>query len=203
MTTPEPPALAQVLLEFFVPARGRDAVIGDLLEEYQERQVPSRGVTGADWWYVRHTVGFVWRPCVAWALLISGVMIGRDFYDLALPPADFRTRATVTTYTCVSLFVLAGFAAAWRSRRALSGTTLGAIVALIVCVVESLYALTAGRMLLNSAFAAHPQAYAPLVETADIPIVPILALGILAGTVGGAIGRCFTGSSGSRAAART
>jgi hypothetical protein len=43
---------------------------------------------------------------------------------------------------------------------------------------------------------------AALVETNDLPVIPIVVLGVLAGSVGGAIGRLFTGSSGSRAAAR-
>jgi hypothetical protein len=176
-------------VSLFVPAHGRDGVVGDLLEEYNEAQVPERGAAAADWWYVRQALGFVLRACLPWGLLISAVMIARDIYDLAIPTADFHTRASVTTYTCISLFATGGFTAASRSRRALSGTALGGIAAVIACAIASVYALTAGQALLHSAFAANPGAYAALVETADIPIVPIMILGVLAGSIGGAIGQ--------------
>ncbi|HEX4568140.1 MAG TPA: permease prefix domain 2-containing transporter [Vicinamibacterales bacterium] len=188
MTRAHPPGWAQSLLALFLPARGRDGVLGDLLEEYHEAQAPARGAAAADRWYVRQVLGFVWRACLPWGVLVSAVMIARDVYDLAAPTEDFHTRAAVTTYVCISLFAGGGFMAAWRSRRALSGTALGATTALMTCAVASVYALTAGQMLLNSAFASDPRAYAPLVEAADIPIVPIVILGILAGSIGGAIG---------------
>jgi len=189
MTPGHPPGWAQSLLALFLPARGRDGVLGDLLEEYHEAQAPTRGAPGADRWYVRQVLGFVWRTCLPWGVLVSAVMIARDVYDLAAPTADFRTRAAVTTYLCISLFATGGFIAAWRSRRALSGTAVGAATALMTCVVASVYALTAGQLLLHSAFAADPQAYAPLVAADDIPIVPIVILGTLAGSIGGAAGR--------------
>jgi hypothetical protein len=192
MTPEHPPRWAQSLLSLFVPVRGRDGVLGDFLEEYHDAQVPARGVSGADRWYMRQALGFAWRACLPWAVCVSAVMIARDFYDLALPTAHFQTRAAVTTYVCIALFTVGGFTAAWRSRRALSGMALGAIVALIACVVASLYALTVGQLLLNSAFAADPRTYAPLVATADIPVVPIVILGILAGSIGGAVGKAIS-----------
>jgi hypothetical protein len=185
-----------------VPARGRDGVLGDLLEEYSEAQLPARGARGADMWYLRQTFGFLWRWCLPCGLLVSAILIARDVYDLSFPTADFRTRAAVTTYASISVFAMGGFVAAWRSRRVLSGSVMGAVAALITCAIASLYALTAGAMLLNAASSANPQAYAALVETNDLPVIPIVILGVLAGSVGGAIGRLFTGSSGSRAAAR-
>ena len=191
MTPTHPPGWAQSLLALFVPARGRDGVLGDLLEEYHDAQAPARGAAGADRWFVGQVLGFVWRACLPWGVLVSAVMIARDVYDLTAPTADFHTRAAVTTYLCISLFAAGGFVAAWRSRRVLSGTALGATTALMTCVVASVYALTAGQLLLNSAFAADPGTYAPLVETADIPIVPIVILGVLAGSIGGAVGRMF------------
>lgn len=203
MTRAHPPGWAQALVSLFVSARGRDGVIGDLLEEYHEAQLPARGAAGADWWYVRQAFAFVWRACLPWGLLVSAVVIARDAYDLALPTANFRTRAAVTTYTCLSMFAMSGFVAARRSRRALSGTALGGVAGTIVCVVAATYALTAGRVLLNAAVARNPLVYAPLVEAADVPIIPILLLGSVAGTIGGGIGRLVTDSSGSRGEVRT
>lgn len=203
MTQAHPPSWAQRLLVLFVPARGRDAVLGDLLEEYREAQFPARGAREADRWYVRQVSGFLWRWCLPWGLIVSAMMIGRDGYDLARPTADFHTRAAVTTYACVSLFAMGGLMAGWRARRALSGTVLGAVAALIACGVITLYALTVGQILLGAAFSSDPKAYAALVETADVPIVPILILGTLAGSVGGGIGRLLTGWPGSRASIRT
>jgi len=191
MTQAHPPGWAQSLLALFLPARGREGVLGDLLEEYHDAQAPARGAAGADRWYVRQALGFVWRACLPWAVLVSAVMIARDVYDLAAPTADFYTRATVTTYLCISLFATGGCIAGWRSRRALSGTALGATTAVMTCVVASVYALTVGQLLLNSAFAADPWTYASLVEASDIPFVPIVILGVLAGSIGGAVGSAF------------
>jgi hypothetical protein len=191
MTSPQPPSWAQGLVALFVPARGRDGVLGDLLEEYHETQVPARGARGADRWYGRQAFGFLWRWCLPWGLLVSAIMIARDIYDLTLPTNDFRTRAAVTTYTCISVFAMGGFVAAWRSRRASSGLALGAVAALITCGIATVYALTAGAMLLNTAVAANPQAYAALVEANDVPIIPIIVLGALAGAIGGAIGKAI------------
>lgn len=203
MTSPQPPSWAQALLALFVPWRGRDALLGDLLEEYRETQLPARGARGASVWYARQLVGFSGRWCLPWGLAASAIMIARDMYDLSLPTFDFRARAAVTTYACISLFAMAGFVAGWRARRALSGAAVGVGAALIACAVTTLYALTVGALLLHAAYSANPVAYAPLVETADLPLIPILILGTAAGSIGGAVGRLLNRSSGSRAAART
>jgi hypothetical protein len=202
VTSSQPPSWAQSLIALFVPARGRDGVLGDLLEEYHETQLPARGVRRANLWYVRQVFGFAWRWSLPWGLLVSAVFVARDSIDLSMPTADFHMRAAVTSYVSIFVFALGGFSAAWRSHRALSGTALGAIAALITCAVTTLYALTVGAVLLNAAFSANPELYRALVETNDVPIVPILLLGVIAGSIGGAIGRLFTGRSGSRAAAR-
>jgi hypothetical protein len=49
MTTP--PRLAAWLLESTLAASEREAVIGDLLEEFARYVVPDRGLARARWWY--------------------------------------------------------------------------------------------------------------------------------------------------------
>jgi hypothetical protein len=56
-----PPDWSERLLRWFLIDRDRDTVSGDLLEEYQEVAVPTRGPSGARWWYRRQVVGCVWR----------------------------------------------------------------------------------------------------------------------------------------------
>jgi hypothetical protein len=193
MTSSQPPAWAQAVLSLFLPARGRNGVLGDLLEEYREAQLPARGAPGANMWYLRQAFGFIMRGSLPWALLACAIFIGRDILDLTLPTNDFHMRAVVTTYASISAFAMGGFVTAWRSRRAWSGTALGAIAAVITAVIATVYALTAGQLLLNAAFAANPRAYAALVRAADVPVVPIIIVGVLAGSIGGGIGRVCRG----------
>lgn len=56
-----PPYWSERLLRWFLVDRDRDTVSGDLLEEYREVAVPTRGPSGARWWYRRQVVGCVWR----------------------------------------------------------------------------------------------------------------------------------------------
>ena len=69
-----PPAWAEELLQFVVRRDHRDSISGDLLEEYRERILPSRGATAADRWYVRQMLGYLWRATWLWAVVFAAVI---------------------------------------------------------------------------------------------------------------------------------
>ena len=71
MTTdsrPHPPEWAEALLRISLKQSDREAVSGDLLEEYRESAIPGSGSRRADVWYVLQVAGFVWRATWFWAV---------------------------------------------------------------------------------------------------------------------------------------
>jgi hypothetical protein len=111
-----PPAGGEPFLRFFLKPTDRDSVSGDLLEEYREMVLAGRDRAAADRWYLRQVAGFLWRATWAWATLLAVFTLGRSALDVFLPPASFATRATVTTYGHIAIFIALGFHSAWRGR---------------------------------------------------------------------------------------
>jgi hypothetical protein len=60
-----PPAWAEVLLRALLAQRSRDAIAGDLLEEYRESVLPVVGTFRARIWYVRQVLSFLDLTCLA------------------------------------------------------------------------------------------------------------------------------------------
>jgi hypothetical protein len=54
-----PPLWAEALLRGLLRQRSRDAIVGDLLEEYRESAIPAAGTFRADIWYIRQVFSFV------------------------------------------------------------------------------------------------------------------------------------------------
>src|SRR5262249_39934933 len=54
-----PPVWAEALLRALLPQRSRDAIAGDLLEEYRESVLPAGGTFRAKFWYVRQVLSFL------------------------------------------------------------------------------------------------------------------------------------------------
>jgi hypothetical protein len=85
----------------------------------------------------------------------------------------------------------------------LSGTAVAVVAAIMTCVISTLYA-AAAVLLTRPTITGNALAYRGLIEALDVPVVPILILGMLAGTIGGGIGRGLSGlSSGLRVSPRT
>jgi len=53
-----PPRLLERVLCLFLPARDRETISGDLLEEYREEQLPRFGFLRANVWYLRQSISF-------------------------------------------------------------------------------------------------------------------------------------------------
>lgn len=115
----------------------RDSVSGDLLEEYRETIVPTRG-SGAHRWYMRQVASFVFRSSWVWAALLGGALVIRYLFDTLVPPTDYLLRARVLTYTIMATCLLTGFSTAWRARStrtgiviSLSAATIGALISIV------------------------------------------------------------------------
>ena len=61
------------VLRLLVRRRDRETISGDLLEEYREHVLPTRGSWSARLWYIRQSLSFV-SP-IAWGLAV-GVALG-------------------------------------------------------------------------------------------------------------------------------
>ena len=74
------------------PSGLRRNIEGDLLEEYRERLAHSR--RGADRWYVRQVVGFLWRLSWPFAAIMVFQMVTREIADTVAPPLSYQFRST-------------------------------------------------------------------------------------------------------------
>ena len=137
-----PPAWAEELLQFVVRRDHRDSISGDLLEEYRERILPSRGTAAADRWYIRQMLGYLWRATWVWAVVMAAAAVLRDVFDQFDPPQSYHLRSMVTTYTAIALFASAGFFGARRTRSfvggAVAGFAIGVIAAVITVIASAL-----------------------------------------------------------------
>ena len=59
MTRHGPPWLLERMLRYCLPARDRETISGDLLEEYAEEQIPRIGWLRANIWYLRQVISFL------------------------------------------------------------------------------------------------------------------------------------------------
>ncbi len=84
MKRTRPLAWATTWLETLVPARDHATIAGDLLEEYREVILPSKGTLRANLWYLTQVAGFMmrahWLPfavrtCAMWALLFTAATL--------------------------------------------------------------------------------------------------------------------------------
>jgi hypothetical protein len=74
---PSPPRWAEALLRSLLRPVDREAISGDLLEEYRAVRRPSLGALRANIWYLKHVLSMLWhliRPC---ALVLVGTNVLR------------------------------------------------------------------------------------------------------------------------------
>ena len=87
-STAHAPRWAESLLRLTLKRADRETVSGDLLEEYRDTIVPTRGQPSADVRYVRQVAGFMWRATWVWALLFSAAFVIRQAFDFLSPPTS-------------------------------------------------------------------------------------------------------------------
>lgn len=196
MTTGEhdsarPPAWAEEVLRLILPLEHRENVSGDLLEEYRDAIIPSRGQSAADAWYVRQVCGFLWRATWVWAVLFSAAFVLRQAIDFLIPTRDFVVRSQVTTYTAIALMAAAAFWSAWRSGSFFSGI----VVTIVMTQIAAVFSVAGVTLLL--AIWHDPATLKAAADSGGIEeayvlpfimIVPALIVGSIAAAVG-SVGR--------------
>src|SRR5258708_27827734 len=105
----EPPRWVEYLLRVFLKSRDRETIVGDLLEEYREVALPTRGRFRAQLWYVTQALSLVDG-------VKFGMMLGAGFgawnlvYNGLAPFAEYNPVALVIFYCpmfsiwCVACF---------------------------------------------------------------------------------------------------
>jgi len=139
-----PPRWAEAWLRLLLPARDRETVSGDLLEQYRDSVHPTQGRLRANAWYVAQVGWFTWRRCwltVSLLLLMSFVSqavlgpwaiaggLGRAGIATPVPPLLLM----VVPPALVLLW--AGAWASWRASRFWAGAAVGFIASLLVTKV--------------------------------------------------------------------
>ena len=190
MMAPAPPAWADNWLRLLLPARDRETVSGDLMEEYRESVRPKSSKLAADAWYLGQVGRFAWRQAL-WAVILAALFEGRTAYDWFVPTTNFRPRSDVTTYLMISVLLVIGASSTMRTRSFKAGvvSTFSALVgSALICtaVTASMYFNWRSPELIAAI-----QQSGGLAEVFSLPIMLIVP-----GTIVGAIGASFAYFSG-------
>ena len=187
MTPEAPPAWAEALLRLFVTPSSYDNVTGDLLEEYRESVLPTRGQRRADLWYVMQVLGFMSRGAGLWVALFGTAFIARTAMDWLVPTVDFHARSRVSTWLGIGILLVAGFAAGRRSRSIVAGTVLGLATTAVAAAISIIGAVALLATWHDPGTMAAIRGSGGLTEVFTLPITMVVP-GAAFGTVGGAAG---------------
>jgi hypothetical protein len=185
MMAPTPPAWADAWLQLLLPARDRETVSGDLMEEYRENVRPRSSKLAADAWYVGQVSRFAWRQAL-WALVLAAIFEGRTAFDWFVPTTNFRPRSDLTTCMMISTLLVIGASATMRTRSYKAGvvSTLSALIgSAAICTAMTAFLYWNWR---SPALIVAIQQSGGLAEVFALP--PML---IVPGTIVGAIGASF------------
>jgi hypothetical protein len=130
-----PPRWAERLLDVFLEPRDRETIAGDLLEEYREVVLPTRGRFRAQLWYVRQVLSLVHGVKLGAAL---GAAAGAwNLISTRLEPlADDTLLALLAFYgPMFAVYAVAGFSAYRRTGRLLRAVLTGATVAFVTFLI--------------------------------------------------------------------
>ena len=203
----QPPRWAEALLRAVLPPQDAETVSGDLLEEYRETVLPSRGRGQADAWFVRQVVSFVWRATRA--PLLVGLVIGTGLGILNLfetarhPLADDEPGVMLLWVVALSgVWSVAACVATWRTHRFVEAVKVGAIIGVVTIVVFHAASIVRINLFLdvirdrndwqnllarfNGSGFSSLRTYANYEYVKGTPLV--IALGAIVGSISGAIG---------------
>src|SRR6185295_5715166 len=130
MIMPNPPVFPQALLGVLVRADARDAVCGDLLEEYRDARVPALGRFRAGLWYWRQVLGIWFRAY--WWLVVPAILllvVGDIFNTFRAPSGasyldslpTFAARLPLSPFGVFGFFTIAGVYGSWRTQQFAGG----------------------------------------------------------------------------------
>jgi hypothetical protein len=149
-------------------------------------------------WYTRQALGFVAHAACLPGLALALVLTGRMLLDVVTPVNDLAARAAMTTYLAILIFTLAGFFITYRTHRTASAPVV-AVVATAIATAAQFAIGSAATAAAGSRLPADSPTMRALVEGLDIPVIPILVIGVLAASLGGWSARMFaTRAPGSR-----
>ena len=206
---------ADVLLRLLLPARDRDTISGDLLEEYREDILPAKGPFRARLWYARQVLGFASPLNIGLAI---GTVIGvLNLVDTAIEPLADDTPGGMLLF--ISPMLLAWFVVALsavrRSGRFRDAVKTGILVAAATMIVFHLAGIVRVNLFLDvirdrddwrnllarfSQSGFHSlRAYANYEYVRGAPLIVLVGAlaGAVSGAAGGAVGRAI-GTSPSR-----
>jgi hypothetical protein len=193
-TAVHPPAWAERALELLLTPDTAETVQGDLLEEYRLSVYPSRSPWQADFWYVRQVLGFIgWIP-IACGLALAVLLGTRAVFDTFDPPTDWGFRSALSTWSAVTVYVVASAGYAWQRGR-IAGA---ALIALATHVLAWTLAVGFDLILFATAIQHDPARRAIFDQTGGwgeewgVPLllVPMVAtLGVLGGMSGTLLAR--------------
>jgi hypothetical protein len=182
MMVPAPPAWADTWLRLLLPARDRETVSGDLMEEYRENVRPKSSKLAADAWYLGQVSRFAWRQAL-WSVVLAAIFEGRTAFDWFVPTTNFKPRSDLTTYMMISTLLVIGASSAMRTRSFKAGvvSTLSALIgSAVICSAVTSLMYWSWR---SPALLVAIQQSGGLAEVFTLPIFVIVP-----GTVVGAIG---------------
>jgi len=182
-----PPTWAESLLKEFLAREDFETVSGDLLEQYRDSVLPARGERAADRWYVAQVLAAVARRTAVWAGLFAGAFLARAVLDGLVPTADFHTRATISTYSGLSILTLAGLRAAWRSGSPSAGLLAGAATTILAAIISATGAAAFLAIRHDPATLAAIDRSGGLGEAFGLPVMMIIP-GVVLGSIGGLAG---------------
>jgi hypothetical protein len=189
-----PPAWGDALLRAVLAPRDAETVSGDLLEAFREK-VSSGGRRQASVWYVRQVLGFLVRGAAPWAIVFGAAVVTRTGFDWFAPPVDFHARATASTAFGISIFLIAGLIASWRTGSFTAGALNGMAIAALGAVVSTLGAAVLLAIWHDPHTMSAIQASGGVSEVFDLPVMMIVP-GILLGSIGGIIGAALSRAAG-------
>jgi hypothetical protein len=131
-----PPRAAEGLLRLLLNPVQAETISGDLLEEYRESVYPQKGKRSADLWFVRQVAGFAWRSAFVGSLVMTILVSGRFAFDTFAPPSYWGPRSAFSTWSAIALYLVVGFLAARRTRRATTGMLLAVTTHVIAHTVS-------------------------------------------------------------------
>ena len=182
-----PPLWADFWLRSLLPARDRDTVSGDLLEEYRENIRPRRSQLAADLWYVGQVSRFAWR-IFAWAAVLAAIIVTRNAADWFAPTVDFGRRGEMTTLLVFATLLVIGASSALRTQSVVAGAAATAsaltLSAVMCAMAHAMIYLQWG----NAATIAAISRSGGLAEVFSLPFTMIVP-GTLIGWMGAAIAR--------------
>ena len=187
MTSAMPPRWAEILLHLVLDSKDQATVSGDLLEEFRDSIRPRQGPSAANGWYIRQVIGFVVRSNVVPALLFGGAFVARTAMDWLWPPANFHTRSLISTLVAVSILLVTGFFASWKSGSILAGGLSGLTTTALAAIMSTVSVLALLAIWHDAPTLQAIEDSGGLSEVFFLPMMSIVP-GVLFGATGGVAG---------------